>query len=721
MFRMRVGTEPLLAPADCLLSRRLLHRPVARWRIAVRTLTTLTVLLALFAGLPLCSTKSFSAAKVETVKGPSTDAPNKFYVSPRAPLLATPLVKLPAGAIRPEGWLRRQLQLQAEGFHGHLGEISRFLKKEKNAWLDTEGVGEHGWEEPPYWLKGYSNLAYVLGDQRMIEESKLWIEAALRSQKPDGWFGPDKGRAGLATRLKGREDLWPNMIMLFCLQDYYDYTGDERVIRLMTNYFRYLQSVPSDRFLVGYWPKMRGGDLLYSVYWLYNRTSDARLLDLAHKVHQATADWTRDVINWHNVNMSQGFGQPTTYYLQSKDPKHLKASYRNFHKIRQMYGQFPGGMFAGDENCRPGYTDPRQAVETCGMIEMMLSCETLTWITGDPLWADRCEDVAFNSLPAALTADLKALRYLTAPNMVLSDRHNKSPGLQNGGPMLHLNPHIHRCCQHNWGHGWPYYAQHLWFATPDNGLAAVFYSDCQVTAQIGDGTQVTIDQNTHYPFDGNVELIVRSNGSVTFPLYLRVPGWCERPVVTVQGEPTAVDGSAGQFLRIDRQWSDGDTIRLELPMEVRIRTWKENQNSVSVDRGPLTFSLKIGEQYVREGGTDRWPAWEIHPTTAWNYGLVLEPAPAESFEVVGKPWPANDMPFTHEGTPIELRARGKRIPQWQLDELALVGKLQPSPVRSDEPSESITLIPMGAARLRIASFPVIGDGPDAHRWASPGE
>jgi hypothetical protein len=79
------------------------------------------------------------------------------------------------------------------------------------------------------------------------------------------------------------------------------------------------------------------------------------------------------------------------------------------------------------------------------------------------------------------------------------------------------------------------------------------------------------------------------------------------------------------------------------------------------------------------------------------------------------------MPFTHEGTPIEMRTKGKRIPEWKSDYLGLVGLLQGSPAKSSEPIEDITLIPMGAARLRISSFPVIGDGPDAHQWVVPPE
>jgi hypothetical protein len=445
-------------------------------------------------------------------------------------------------------------------------------------------------------------------------------------------------------------------------------------------------------------------------------------LDLAHKVHRGTARWDEDVINWHNVNISQAFGQPTTYWMQSGDPANRDASYRNYDKVRGLYGQMPGGMFASDENCREGRDDPRQAVETCGMVEMMLSTETLTWITGDLLWADRCEDVAFNSLPAALTADIRALRYLTSPNLAVSDRQSKSPGLQNGGPMLLMDPHAHRCCQHNWGHGWPYYAQHLWFATPDNGLAAVFFCDSQVTARVGDGAEVTIDQETHYPFDEQIALTVRAGETVDFPLYLRVPGWCDDPQVMINSEPVEIEAVGKQYIRVARSWSDGDTVTLSVPMEVRLRRWDKNHGSVSVERGPLTYSLKIGERYVCVEDRGDWDAFEIHPTTPWNYGLVVDgQVPADSFEVKKRSWPSDDMPFTHDGAPIEIQATGRRIPEWQLDEFGLVSELQDSPIQSDQPDEVIQLIPMGAARLRISAFPVIGEGSDAHTWQSPPE
>jgi hypothetical protein len=240
-----------------------------------------------------------------------------------------------------------------------------------------------------------------------------------------------------------------------------------------------------------------------------------------------------------------------------------------------------------------------------------------------------------------------------------------------------------------------------------------------VKAKVGDGAAVTIVEQTRYPFEDTIEFTVKTSEPVRFPLYLRIPGWCKTPEVTMNGKMLEMFGSRA-YIEINRQWTDGDKIELRLPMEIKLRKWAKNQNSVSVDRGPLTYSLKIGEKYVREGGTDQWPAWEIHPTTAWNYGLVLdENEPGSSFEMVRKMWLVDDQPFEANAAPIELRAKAKKIPAWQKDYLGLVGTLQPSPVRSDEPIETVALIPMGCARLRISAFPTIGDGPDAHEWTAP--
>ncbi len=669
-------------------------------------------------------------AGVKVVNGLELTQTNRFYVSNRAPLEASRFIGLPVGSVTPHGWLREFLERQRRGLTGHLGEISAWLQKDDNAWLSQDGKGKYGWEELPYWLKGYIELAYIFNDPKMIAEANIWIEGTLASQRPNGDFGPDQ-RFDDGTR-----DYWANMIMMFCLESYYDHTHDPRVVSLMTKYFKYQLTIPDDQLLTHYWQKMRGGDNLYSIYWLYNRTGDPALLKLADKIHRCTANWEmpNTLPNWHNVNIAEGFREPGEYYLQTRNPADLRAAYANFAEVRQRYGQVPGGMFGGDENCRVGHGDPRQAIETCGMVEQMLSDEMLLQISGDPFWADHCEEVAFNTYPAAVMPDFRSLRYLTAPNMVVSDSKNHAPGIDNGGPFLMMNPFSSRCCQHNHSHGWPYFNKSLWMATPDDGVCATLYSASEVRVKVGDGTTVQFTEETHYPFEDTIRFQFHAGQPVTFPLYLRIPAWCQSPQVAVNRTKAKLNAADGKFIRIEREWKDGDTVTLRLPMKVSVQTWTRNHDSVSVNYGPLTFSLKIGERYERRDSTKtamgdsswqpnadptKWPSFEIHPTTPWNYGLVLDAKhPEKSLRVRRGQWPADNFPFTTAAVPISLEVKAKRIPEWTLDRYGLCAVLQDSPVLSDQPVETVSLIPMGAARLRISAFPVIGTGAGAHRWAA---
>ena len=697
---------------------------------------------------------------ISLVDSPETIETNRHYISNRFPLQPSKLIKLPIGSIKPEGWLLEYFNRQKKGLTGNLGEISAWLDKKDNAWLSKDGKGKWGWEEVPYWLKGYANIGYITEDKEIIDEAKIWIEAALDSQRENGFFGPnfawesyiaDEDRTNeLETTKRKAIDFWPNMIMLYCLQSYYEYSKDDRVIELMTKYFKFQFDIEEKDLLSNdhYWARIRGGDNLHSVIWLYNRTGDKWLLSLAEKIYRKTAPWASrghkleeiknwkgiregfdwpmwfsDLIDWHNVNIAQGFKTPAQYYLLNGDKKYLNATYDNFNIVREHFGQVPGGMYGSDENCRPGYDDPRQAIELCGIVEHMNSDEHLLRITGDTFWADHIENIAFNSFPATVSPDFKAVRYLTSPNMVVSDSESHSPGIQQTGPFLNFNPFSSRCCQHNHSQGWPYFTENLWMATPDNGIAAVIYSPSKVNAKVGNNTNVSITNKTNYPFSDDLIFEIETDKSDNFPIYFRIPSWSKKSTIMINGKRINTPIEASKFLKINRKWSNGDIVKIVFPKNISVKRWEKNHNSASVNYGPLTFSLNIKEKYVEkpseknairdsrwQKNVDKkmWPTYEIYPESNWNYGLILDKNSNYSFEVIKRDWPKNNFPFTNKSAPILIRAKARKIPEWKIDKTTgLVGELMDSPVESNEIDEIIELVPMGGSRLRISSFPVI--------------
>ena len=672
---------------------------------------------AVLCAASLLTASAASAQNSVTVTDKPAVGTNTNYPGFKAPLQSAPLIKLPVGKVQPKGWLRKYLELQKDGLNGKLGTVSAWLDKNNNQWLSD--AGDHGWEEVPYWLRGYSSLAYILDDEEMKRESQVWFDAVLANLKDDGFLGPHNYE-------NGNPELWAQMVMLWALQTYYEHSGDQRVLDAMTDYFKWEMNVPDSQFLKGLWQEKRGGDNLWSVLWLYNRTGDDSILPLIDKLHRNTSDWTMkdDLPNWHGVNVAQGFREPATYYMYTGDSDMLNATYNAFDTMRRRYGQMPGGMYAADENAREGYFDPRNGAETCAMVEQMASDEILMGITGDPFWADHCENVALNSFTAAMTPDMKALRYITSANMAISDEKLHGPSIDNNlRGMLSMSPFSSRCCQHNHGMGWPYYAEHLVMATADGGLATMLYAANETSALVADGKNVTLTETTNYPFDDTVTLTLNTEEAVAFPMYLRIPEWAEGASVKVNGVAQPAADAAGKYVCLNREWNDGDVVELTMPMSVSANVWQQNKGSVSVNYGPLTLSLKIDEisephdsrdkdfvqddSHWQEGvNASLWPCYVLRPGSDWNYALKVDKdnLPVE-FSVVNKDWPADDFPFTLESVPLEFHAKGVQIPSWGYDETGMTDLLPTKYAERSNTDTPLTLVPMGAARLRIAAFP----------------
>jgi DUF1680 family protein len=642
---------------------------------------------------------------VTSASGLSLDGASE--IAPSKPAAKGLFELLPLGDIKPKGWLKSQLQIQANGLSGHLDETWPDVGA-TSGWL---GGGGESWERGPYFLDGLIPLAYLLDDEHLKAKAQKFVEWTLKSQTESGMFGP-----------VSNNDWWPRMVMLKALAQYQEVTADRRVIPMMRKYFAYqLATLPSRP--LGSWGKFRWQDQVLTVLWLYDRAPDPSLLTLANLLRAQGYNWIAQYDHFqytermteahldvtskmpghedikmatHGVNNAQAIKTAALWSRISGAASDRQAVQKMITELDRYHG-LPNGMFSCDEHLAG--RNPSQGSELCTVVEYMFSLEQSLAILGDASLGDRLEKLAFNALPGTMTDDMWAHQYDQQPNQVECSLH-REPWTTNGpeSNLYGLEPHF-GCCTANFSQGWPKFAASLFMKSAEGGIVAAAYSPCEAHIHLR-GADVRIIEETEYPFRGTIRITVNPSRPMTFPFHMRIPAWARNAEIRVNGHRQDIV-AAGSFARVEREWKQGDSVEITFPMLPRVL--EGFHGSVSVERGPLVFAYNVRESWLKLRDRGMTADWQVYPGSRWNYALAVNPSDTTHAITVSESR-ITDKPFAAEGTPAQLHLKARLLPTWKASE----GTAEPvpqSPVESLESEETIALVPYAAAKLRITSFP----------------
>jgi hypothetical protein len=493
-----------------------------------------------------------------------------------------------------------------------------------------------------------------------------------------------------------------------------------------------------------------------AMLWAYERDGDPALLEMTQETYNKMGSGRGGMSpamfmdgkpsHAHGVAYNEVAKLGAMLYMYTGDEEQLKVSVAAYKKLDNFH-MLVDGVNTSTEQLRE--VTPLASHETCDITDYAWSVGYLLMATGRADYADKVERACFNAAPGAVSEDFTGLQYFSCPNQVIAAHNTNHNLFYKGNRAMAYGPahvDIAQCCSGNVNRVMPNYVSRMWMKDRNNGLVAALYGPSQVTYTVGESRrEVTIIENTRYPFSDRIVFNFRLAEDTKFPFTVRVPAWCKAAKVTVNNQPFEGNLSAATFVTIDRTFRNNDEVVVILPQDIKSSTWPDG--GIALERGPLVYSLKIGEDWqsmaeaaaaaeaalgIYDLGT-KYPgllAQNVYPKTPWNYALEVDADNlSHSVQVVQMEW-QDEHPFSRSAPPVALKVPARRVIGWELEESddvveqgdwdhpqqmhprkgrfvftpALPAASSPA-IKLESTTETVMLVPYGCARLRVTVFP----------------
>jgi len=522
------------------------------------------------------------------------------------------------------GWLGEALDASRRGRLSHFIQdgqspaIALFAPAHAETNEEGDWYGEHAGK----WLWAAARAAARQSDDTLAQRVQAVARHLAALQRDDGYLGtyaparrfmqpqPARSPSWDGAPVLRTWDVWTHAYLILGFLEVHRHFPDPALLaaarRIGDLCWRTLAEDGIDITGLGNHHGLSAAVLLDPAVELFFATGEARYLELARLIlQQSEARAELKLLSAASgIADASEIGTGKAYQLcwmmvglaklhrATGDASLLTAVRRVHGNIRAHHLTLGGGPWGGvgqrsREVFNPaGFFSPEGYVETCSTFAWIQLNRELLDITGDAAFADEIERSACNDLLGALAPDGENWCYYSFPN----------------GRRVHTTEW--RCCKSSGAMALEELPGIAYRAHVDGGIAVNLYGPGRATLATETAGEVAFEQETRYPFDGEIRIRVRPQRPSRFALHLRIPAWADRAAARVNGVDAGA-GAAGRYLRLERSWNADDEIALSLPMSPRLH--RAVNRNVQESRGPAGEPIHQEVQHAEYVAVTRGP------------------------------------------------------------------------------------------------------------------